>query len=162
MKKLLAITLALVLVLSLGAAAFADGSPTKDVTTDDLPAESVAVKEAAVKVPNESEAVKDAEVVSGKAVIIPIKDMTAAQKAETNKAISAVVKEGALPVDAFAVDTEGEATVAIELGENVVVYVFYPDGKVVKYAAKDLTVREDGTYEIPVEGYSYIIIAVEG
>ena len=88
--------------------------------------------------------------------------MTAAQKAETNKAISAVVKEGALPVDAFAVDTEGEATVAIELGENVVVYVFYPDGKVVKYAAKDLTVREDGTYEIPVEGYSYIIIAVEG
>ena len=58
MKKLLAITLAFVLVLSLSAVAFAAGSPTKEVTTDDLPAESVAVKEAAVKVPNESEAVK--------------------------------------------------------------------------------------------------------
>ena len=162
MKKLLAITLALVLVLSLGAAAFADGSPTKDVTTDDLPGESVPVKEAAIKVPDESEAVKDAAVVSGKAVIIPIKDMTAAQKAETNKAISEAVKEGALPVDAFVVDAEDAVTVAIELGENVVVYVFYPDGKVVKFLAKDLVVRDDGTYEIPVEGYSYVIIAKEG
>ena len=162
MKKLLAITLALVLVLSLGAAAFADGSPTKDVTTDDLPAESVAVKEAAVKVPDESEAVKDAAVVSGKAVIIPIKDMTAAQKAETNKAITAVVKEGALPIDAFAVDTDEAATVAIKLDKTVVVYVFYPDGKVIKYYASELVLREDGTYEIPVEGYSYIIIAEEG
>ena len=162
MKKLLAITLAFVLVLSLSAVAFAAASPTKDVTTDDLPAESVAVKEAAVKVPDESEAVKDAEVVSGTATIIPIKEMTAAQKAETNKAITAVVKEGALPVDAFAVDTEDEAVVTVELDKNAVVYVFFADGKVMKYAAKDLTVREDGTYEIPVEGYSYIIIAEEG
>ena len=162
MKKLLAITLAFVLVLSLSAVAFAAASPTKDVTTDDLPAESVAVKEAAVKVPDESEAVKDAEVVSGTATIIPIKEMTAAQKAETNKAITAVVKEGALPTDVFAVDAEDEAVVAVKLDKNVVVYVFFADGKVMKYAAKDLTVREDGTYEIPVKGFSYIVIAVEG
>ncbi len=161
MKKLLAITLAFVLVLSLGDVAFAAASPTKDVTTDDLPAESVAVKEAAVKVPDESEAVKDAEVVSGTATIIPIKEMTAAQKAETNKAISAVVKEGALPVDAFAVDIEDEAVVTVELDKNAVVYVFFADGKVMKYAAKDLTVREDGTYEIPVKGFNYIVIAIE-
>ena len=88
--------------------------------------------------------------------------MTAAQKAETNKAITAVVKEGALPVDAFAVDTEDEAVVTVELDKNAVVYVFFADGKVMKYAAKDLTVREDGTYEIPVKGFSYIVIAVEG
>ena len=174
MKKLLAITLAFVLVLSLSAVAFAAGSPTKEVTTDDLPGQSTAVSEATVqtavpakaendvKVPDESEAVKDAEVVSGTATIIPIKEMTAAQKAETNKAITAVVKEGALPVDAFAVDTEDEAVVTVELDKNAVVYVFFADGKVMKYAAKDLTVREDGTYEIPVKGFSYIVIAVEG
>ena len=176
MKKLLAITLAFVLVLSLSAVAFAAASPTKDVTTDDLPGQSTAVSGATVqtaipipakakndvKVPDESEAVKDAEVVSGTATVVPIKDMTAAQKAETNKAISAVVKEGALPVDAFAVDTEDEAVVTVELDKNAVVYVFFADGKVMKYAAKDLTVREDGTYEIPVKGFSYIVIAVEG
>ena len=162
MKQLLAITLALVLVLSLGAAAFADGSPTKDVTTDDLPAESVAVKEATVEIPDESDAVKEASVLSGKAVIVPIKSMTAAQKTETNKAIEAVLKEGDMPIDAFAVDTDEAATVAIKLDKTVVVYVFYPDGKVIKYYASELVLREDGTYEIPVEGYSYIIIAEEG
>ena len=148
MKKLLAITLAFVLVLSLSAVAFAAPSPVKTVTAKDLPEESEAVKEAAVT--------------SGDAKVVALKDMTAAQKAEANKAISAVVKEGALPVDAFAVDTDGEATVTVALGENVVVYVYYPDGKVVKLLSKDLVMRDDGTYEIPVEGYSYIIIAVEG
>ena len=148
MKKLLAITLAFVLVLSLSAVSFAAGSPVKTVTAKDLPEESDVVKEAAVT--------------SGTGKIITLKDMTAAQKAEANKEISAVVKEGALPVDAFAVDTEDEAVVTVELDKNAVVYVFFADGKVMKYAAKDLTVREDGTYEIPVEGYSYIIIAEEG
>ena len=147
MKKLLAITLAFVLVLSLSAVAFAAASPVKTVTAKDLPEESAVVKEAAVT--------------SGDAKIVALKDMTAAQKAEANKAISAVVKEGALPTDVFAVDTEDEAVVAVKLDENVVVYVFFADGKVMKYAAKDLTVREDGTYEIPVKGYSYIVVAVE-
>lgn len=176
MKKLLAITLAFVLVLSLGVAAYAAGSPTKTVTTDDLPAQSTAVSEAFVaapavaaeedvEVPEESDAVKEAEVVTGSAAVISIKDMTAAQKTETNKALKAVVEEGALPVDAFAVDTEGAATVAIALDKdeigNIVIYVYYPDGKVVKLAAKDLVVRDDGTYEIPVEGFSYVVIAKE-
>ena len=147
MKKLLAITLAFVLVLSLSAVSFAAGSPVKTVTAKDLPEESDVVKEAAVT--------------SGTAEVVALKDMTAAQKAEANKAISAVVKEGALPTDVFAVDAEDEAVVAVKLGENVVVYVFFADGKVMKYAAKDLTVREDGTYEIPVKGYSYIVVAVE-
>lgn len=147
MKKLLAITLAFVLVLSLSAVSFAAGSPVKTVTAKDLPEESDVVKEAAVT--------------SGTAEVVALKDMTAAQKAEANKAISAVVKEGALPTDVFAVDAEDEAVVAVALDENVVVYVFFPDGKVMKYAAKDLTMREDGTYEIPVKGYSYIVIAVE-
>ena len=147
MKKLLAITLAFVLVLSLSAVAFAAASPVKTVTAKDLPEESAVVKEAAVT--------------SGDAKVVALKDMTAAQRAEANKAISAVVKEGALPTDVFAVDTEDEAVVAVKLDENVVVYVFFADGKVMKYAAKDLTVREDGTYEIPVKGYSYIIVAVE-
>ena len=148
MKKLLAITLAFVLVLSLSAVAFAAPSPVKTVTAKDLPEESAVVKEAAVT--------------SGDAKVVALKDMTAAQKAEANKAISAVVKEGALPTDVFAVDTEDEAVVAVKLDKNVVVYVFFPDGKVMKYNASDLTVREDGTYEIPVKGYSYIVIAVEG
>ena len=147
MKKLLAITLAFVLVLSLSAVAFAAASPVKTVTAKDLPEESAVVKEAAVT--------------SGDAKVVALKDMTAAQKAEANKAISAVVKEGALPTDVFAVDTEDEAVVAVKLDKNVVVYVFFPDGKVIKYNASDLTVREDGTYEIPVKGYSYIVIAVE-
>ena len=179
MKKLLAITLAFVLVLSLGVAAYAAGSPTKTVTTDDLPAQSAAVSEAFVaapaapaaaseedvEVPEESDAVKEAEVVTGSAAVVSIKDMTAAQKTETNKALKAVVEEGALPVDAFVVDTEGAATVAIALDENeignIVIYVFFPDGKVVKLPAKDLVVREDGTYEIPVEDFSYVVIAKE-
>ena len=148
MKKLLAITLAFVLVLSLSAVAFAAASPVKTVTAKDLPEESAVVKEAAVT--------------SGDAKVVALKDMTAAQKAEANKAISAVVKEGALPTDVFAVDTEDEAVVAVKLDKNVVVYVFFPDGKVIKYNASDLTMREDGTYEIPVKGYSYIVIAVEG
>ena len=147
MKKLLAITLAFVLVLSLSAAAFAAGSPVKTVTAKDLPEESAAVKEAAVT--------------SGDAEVVTLKDMTAAQKAEANKAISAVVKEGALPVDVFAVDAEDEAVVSVKLDKNVVVYVFFADGKVMKYAAKDLTMAEDGSYEIPVKGYSYIVVAVE-
>ena len=147
MKKLLAITLAFVLVLSLSAVAFAAASPVKTVTAKDLPEESAVVKEAAVT--------------SGDAKVVALKDMTAAQKAEANKAISAVVKEGALPTDVFAVDTEDEAVVAVKLDKNVVVYVFFPDGKVIKYNASDLTVREDGTYEIPVKGYSYIVVAVE-
>ena len=162
MKKLLAITLALALVFSIGSAAYAAGSPTKGVTTDDLPAESVVVKDATVEIPDESDAVKEASVVSGKAIIVPIKSMTAAQKTETNKAIKAVLKEGDMPIDAFAVDTDEAATVVIKLDKTVVVYVFYPDGKVIKYYASELVLREDGTYEIPVAGYSYIIIAEEG
>ena len=137
MKKLLAITLAFVLVLSLGAVAFAAGSPVKTVSTTDLPEESDMVKEA---------------VVSEGAEVVSLKTMEAAQKAEANKAINAVVKEGAMPVDAFAVDTEDAATAAITLDEedvgNIVIYVFSPDGKIVKLLAKDLVVREDGTYEI--------------
>ena len=148
MKKLLAITLAFVLVLSLSAVAFASASPVKTVTAKDLPEESAVVKEAAVT--------------SGDAKVVALKDMTAAQKAEAIKAISAVVKEGALPTDVFAVDTEDEAVVAVKLDKNAVVFVFFPDGKVMKYAAKDLTEREDGTFEIPVKGYSYVVIAVEG
>ncbi len=150
MKKLLAITLAFVLVLSLGVAAYAAGSPVKTVSTTDLPEESDTVKEAAAS--------EGAEVVS-------LKTMTAAEKAEANKAINAVVDEGAMPVDVFAVNAEDEATVAIALDEeglgNVVIYVFFADGKFVKYYASDLVVREDGTYEIPVKGYSYVVIAVE-
>ena len=150
MKKLLAITLAFVLVLSLGTVAFAAGSPVKTVSTTDLPEESDMVKEAAAS--------EGAEVVS-------LKTMSAAEKAEANKAINAVVKEGAMPVDVFAVNAENEATVAIKLDEedveNIVIYVFFPDGKVVKLLAKDLVVREDGTYEIPVEGFSYVVIAKE-
>ena len=75
MKKLLAITLAFVLVLSLSTVSFAAGSPVKTVTAKDLPEESDVVKEAAVT--------------SGTAEVVALKDMTAAQKAEANKAISA-------------------------------------------------------------------------
>jgi len=150
MKKLLAITLAFVLVLSLGAAAYAAGSPVKTVSTADLPEESDMVKEA---------------VVSEGAEVVSLKTMKAAQKAEANKAINAVVKEDAMPIDVFAVDAEDEATVTVALDEedvgNIVIYVFSPDGKVVKLLAKDLVVREDGTYEIPVKGFSYIVIARE-
>ena len=150
MKKLLAITLAFVLVLSLGVAAYAAGSPVKTVSTTDLPEESDTVKEA---------------VASEGAEVVSLKTMSAAEKAEANKAINAVVKEGAMPVDVFAVDAEDEATVAIALDEEglgkVVIYVFFADGKFVKYYASDLVVREDGTYEVPVKGYSTVVIAVE-
>ena len=144
MKKLLAIILALALALSFGAAAFADGSPVKEVTTTDLPAETEEVKEAT--------ATGDAEIVS-------VEKMTTAQKESMDKALEEVTKDGSLPTDALAVESAEETTVTIALDDNALVYVVYPDGTVVKLLAKDLVKAADGRYQIPVDGSCSIVIA---
>ena len=144
MKKLLAIILTLALALSFGAAAFADGSPVKDVKTADMHAESEAVKGA---------------VATGKAEIISIKNMTAEQKESMDKALDEVTEDGSLPVDALAVESTEETTVTIALDDNALVYVVYPDGTVVKLLAKDLTKAADGRYQITVDGSCSIVIA---
>ena len=143
MKKLLAIVLLLVLVLSLSAVAFADGSPVKEVTPGDLPGESDAVKKATVA--NKW----------GDAKIVAIKDMNEAQKEALDKALEKLTEknkteaEKAMPVDAFAVESIDAATVTIELEESAVVYIFYSDGTIVKLYVKDLTKAPDGRYLIP-------------
>ena len=144
MKKLLAIILTLALALSFGTTAFADGSPVKEVTTTDLPAETEAVKEAT--------ATGDAEIVS-------IDKMTEEQKESMDKALKEVTKDGSLPTDALAVESAEETTVTIALDDNALVYVVYPDGTVVKLLAKDLVKAADGRYQIPVDGSCSIVIA---
>lgn len=144
MKKLLAIILTLALVLSFGAAAFAAGSPEKEVKTNDLPAESKAVEEATA---------------TGDAKIISNKDMTAEQKEANDKALEKVVDDKSLPVDSLAVDSDEETTVTIALDDNALVYIVYPDGTVVKLLAKDLNKTADGRYEIPVDGSCNIVVA---
>ena len=152
MKKLLAIVLALALVLSLSVTAWAAPSPERsDSSSDDLPAQSEEVAGAVVAAGGEK----------AEAEIIANADLTEEQLAVVEEAIDAVKAEGYVPVDTFYVESEGTATVAINLADDAVVFVVYPDGTVVKLELKDLVKVSEGRYEIPVDGACTIVIAKE-
>lgn len=148
MKKLLALVLAFALVLSLGAVAFAAPSPSADVSSDSLPAQTEA--EPVVAAPAE-EAAK----------VISNEDMTEEQKEAVDAAIEDVVAEGYLPVDDFIVEADEPATIVIKAPEAAVVFVIYPDGTVVEFAVEDLVKLSDGTYELPVDGDCIVIVATK-
>ena len=192
MKKLLAIVLALTLILSVGTVAFADtpsweyqkvSSPTKSVTSDDLPAttadSSVVVAPAAPAepaAPAAEDAAPAAEDAAPAAVAAPAaetvtvienKDLTTEQKATVDDAIQKVVDEGGLPAGAVMVKANQASTLNVtvdggdEAAATVVVYVIYPDGTVKKFPVKDLTKLADGTYELPVDGDCVVVLATE-
>lgn len=144
MKKLLAIVLTLAMILSFNAVVFAAGSPVKTVKITDLPAKSKVVQNAKA---------------TGNAKIIAIEDMTEEQKASMDKALVEVAEDGSLPVDALAVESDGTTTITIELEDDAVVYVIYPDGRVVKLLPKDLVKVADGLYQITVDASCSIVIA---
>ena len=152
MKKLLAIVLALTLVLSLSVTAWAAPSPERsDSSSDDLPAQSVEV----------AGAVATAKGEEAETEIVANEDLTEEQLAAVEEAIDAVKAEGYVPVDTFYVESEDTATVAINLADDAVVFVVYPDGTVVKLELKDLVKVSEGRYEIPVDGACTIVIAKE-
>ncbi len=157
MKKFLAIVLSLVMVLSMSAVAFA--SPVTVVTVDSLDPESDAVKAATVE--TESENVT--------AEIVSIAAMSDEQKEEANKAIATVVADGATVVDCFAVDVKSEGgsegeedeavTIWVEVAEDGMIYVVYPDGTVVKLDPKDLKTNDDGQVGVTVTKSCVVVIA---
>lgn len=160
MKKLLAIVLALTLVLSMGAVAFAAPSPVSDSgsDSDSLPAEAPAT----VPVVPAAPAAPTAPVVSSTAVsttVVANKDMTPEQEETVDAALTEVVADNAEPVADFIVETEEPATVIVEAIEDQIIYIFYPDGTMVKVAVKDLNKTSDGNYELPVDGDCVVIIA---
>ncbi len=151
MKKFLAIVLSLVMVLSVSAVAFADGSPVTEVTVDSLEEESEAVSEATVESTSDS--------VTGK--VVPIAAMTEEQKEDVNDAIATVTADGGTVTDAFAVEVEGEGevTVWVEVAEDGTVYVVMPDGTVVKLDPSKLTKNDKGQVGVTVSKSSVVVIA---
>lgn len=151
MKKLLAFTLALVLMLSLSVVAFAGGSPVKKkVTSSDLPSSGTPVTSSS------SSAKKDAEV-----TVIPNAELSAEQKAVVDKALEAVQADGFLPVDSFMVVAAGDGYVIVEATEDATVFVVYENGSIQKTPVKDLEAVGNSRYKVPVSaGVSSVIVAV--
>ncbi len=147
MKKLLALTLALVIVLSLSFAAFADGSPVKYVTSSDLPGTT-----SAAATPGK----KDATI-----TVIPNADLNDEQKAVVDKALETVQGEGYLPSDSFMVIADGEGYIIVEAPEDAVIFVVYDNGYVQKTPVKDLEAVGNSRYKVPVSaGVSSVIVAL--
>lgn len=147
MKKLLALTLALVIVLSLSFAAFADGSPVKRVTSSDLPGTT-----SAAATPGK----KDATI-----TVIPNADLNDEQKAVVDKALETVQGEGYLPSDSFMVIADGEGYIIVEAPEDAVIFVVYDNGYVQKTPVKDLEAVGNSRYKVPVSaGVSSVIVAL--
>lgn len=146
MKKLLAITLALAIVLSLGSAAFAAGSPAKKtIKVDDLPAATVAYVDK-----------KDPKI-----SIIPNAELNDDQRAVVDKALETVQNDGFLPVDSMMVIAEEEGFIIVEAPEEAVIFVIYDNGNVQKTPVKDLEFVGNGRYKVPVSaGVSSVIVAL--
>ena len=156
MKKLLAIVLALTLVLSMSATAYAKVvSPTKTTTTDDLPATT----NAAVAAPAAAPAA--AAPAAAEAAVIANGEMSEDQQKAANEAIDSIVKDGYLPVETFAVKADAAATVVIEAEDGAVVFVVDPDGNVKKFPVEELTKVSDGHFELKVDGDCIVIIATK-
>ncbi len=156
MKKIFALILALALVLSMSAVSYAAPSPKKTITFEDF----VRTRDIATT-PADYTAIPPATDHTAGSGVISLDEMNAQQKAEANKALSAVQKEGYLPVDIFYVDADGDAVVNIKLDENNIALVVYEDGHMDKFAPEDLVMQDDGTFEISVSGPCFIITAVE-
>ena len=148
MKKLLAVVLAIVMVLSLNVTAWAASSPSHRSDSDSLPAATEAVP----VVPAAASAEK-------KAVIIANGQLTEEEKKVVDEAIAEVVKEGFLPTESFMVKDDGAATVLLEADEDAVILVIYPDRTVKQFAVKDLVKTSDGHFELPVNGDCVVVIA---
>jgi len=148
MKKLLAFTLALVLMLSLSVVAFAGGSPVKKkVTSSDLPGTT-----SAAATPGK----KDATI-----TVIPNADLNDEQKAVVDKALETVQGEGYLPSDSFMVIADGEGYIVVEAPEDAVIFVVYDNGYVQKTPVKDLEAVGNSRYKVPVSaGVSSVIVAL--
>lgn len=148
MKKLLALTLALAIVLSLSSAAFAAGSPAKwGVITTDLPGTT-----STTVVPG----TKDVTI-----TIIPNAELNDDQRAVVDKALETVQEDGNLPIDSFVVIADGEGFIVVEAPEDAVIYVINDDGSIQKTPVKELEAVGNGKYKVPVSaGVSSVIVAV--
>ena len=148
MKKLLALTLALAIVLSLSSAAFAAGSPIKvEINTTDLPDTT-----SAAVIPG----TKDVTV-----TIIPNAELNDDQRAVVDKALETVQEDGNLPIDSFMVIADGEGFIIVEAPEDAVIYVINDNGNIQKTPVKDLEAVGNGKYKVPVSaGVSSVIVAV--
>ena len=158
MKKLLAFVLAMTIVLSLGIAAYAAPSPSRDsgssspaavVTSYDLPART-------------QRYIKGED--GKKITIVNNGDLTADQRATVNDALGAVTGEGALPVDSYliVVDEDGQTYIIVELNAGEIVFVVYDKDNVSKFAPGDLDSVGANRYKVPVEpGFSTLVIAKE-
>lgn len=147
MKKLLAVVLAIVMVLSLNVTAWAASSPSHSSDSDSLPAATEAVP------------VVPAASAEKKAVIISNGELTEEQKKVVDEAIAEVVKEGYLPSESFMVEAEGPSTIIVAADEDAVIFVIYPDGTVKQFAPKDLVKTSEGHFELPVDGNCVVVVA---
>ena len=148
MKKLLALTLALAIVLSLSSAAFAAGSPGKwEVNTTDLPGTT-----SAAVIPGTNDVT---------ITIIPNAELNDDQRAAVDKALEIVQEDGNLPTDSFMVIADGEGFIIVEAPEDAVIYVIDENGSIKKTPVKDLEAVGNGKYKVPVgAGVSSVIVAV--
>jgi hypothetical protein len=151
MKKLLALTLALAIVLSLSSAAFAAGSPAKwEATTNDLPGTTSAT--VATVAPGTKNATIN---------IIPNAGLNDDQKATVDKALETVQEDGYLPTDSFMVSSDGEGFILVEAPEDAVIFVIDENGNILKFSVKELEAVGNGKYQVPVgAGVSTVIVAV--
>ena len=153
MKKLLAIILALAIVFSLSAMAFADGesvpSPKrKNIGAGDLPSTTSA------EIYNGGSSSGD----DTKATIIPYAEMNDDQKAEADKAVEKVSGEGYLPIEEFMVQANGKTKVIVEVHEGEMVFVVYPT-EIQSFELKDLDSIGNDRYEVEVDGDCIVVVA---
>ncbi len=151
MKKLLALTLALAIVLSLSSAAFAGGSPVKwEATTTDLPGTTSATV-APGRTGTQNVTIN----------IIPNAELNDDQRAAVDKALWTVQEDGNLPTDSFMVTADGKGFIIVEAPEDAVIYVIDENGSIQKTPVKELEAVGNGKYKVPVgAGVSTVIVAV--
>lgn len=146
MKKLLALTLALVIVLSLGSAAFAASSPVKGKTDiEDMPGDTTGY------VPKQG-----AEI-----IVIPNAELNDEEKVIVDKALETVQNDGYLPVESFLVIADEEGFIIVEAPEDAVIFVVYDNGYIQKNPVKELEYVGNSRYKVPVSaGVASVIVAL--
>ena len=160
MKKFLSVLLVVALVLSVSVTAFADGSPVKNVTSEDLPAaagEISRIVDAGAPAENKSGDALPAGAVS----MVSNGNFSDEQKEAADKAIADATDAGYLPIAVFAFEVEEEyqdefnaKIYRIHLEDDEVVFV---DG--VKFEPKDLKALGNNWYELVLSAPAVIVIA---
>ena len=161
MKKVLAITLALTLVLSMNMVAFAGPSTSGGGSSSNVPVDTTEVvygpttRTAAPTVVTRAVEKNGTETVT----------LTEEQEKQVDTAIANAIADGNAVVEAVYVDVPADvsesnpAAVVVELAENEVILVYGLDGRLLKtLTVKDL-VSKDGGFEVNITESCILVIA---